>query len=86
MTACPYDLHLRVEKDNNGKWRLRNVTGQNGTARHSQLAKHLHFTRQEECRHPGRPMLQVKRALSLHRRRSGLVRALKFPARRIRAN
>jgi len=59
MIACPYDLHLRVEKDDSGKWRLRNVAGQNGTARHAQLAKHLHFVTQAEWRHPERPMLQV---------------------------
>jgi hypothetical protein len=59
LITCPFDLNLRAEKDDAGKWKLRNLGGANSTIRSSHLAKHVHLVAQEEWRHPDRPILQV---------------------------
>jgi hypothetical protein len=59
MITCPYDLHLRAEKDEVGKWKLRNVAGPDSNVRPNHLAKHVHLVAQQEWRHPDRPILQV---------------------------
>src|SRR5688572_31559683 len=40
MITCPFDLSLRAEKDDSGKWSLRNQAGQDSSIRPSHLAKH----------------------------------------------
>jgi hypothetical protein len=59
MISCPYDLHLRAEKEESGKWRLRNVSGEKSNIRSSHLAKTVHLVPPQEWRHPERPILQV---------------------------
>jgi hypothetical protein len=59
VIACPFDLALRAEKDESGKWTLKNLAGAESNIRSSHLAKHVHLVSQQEWRHPDRPILQV---------------------------
>lgn len=60
VVRCPYDLHLRFARDDDGKARLVNGLGEKSPVRVEKLAQHVTMTREPEWRFPDRPTLQVR--------------------------
>ena len=59
MIRVPYDLHLKLVRDDKGKPGLRNMLGEASPVRGSVLQKKLHLTGEAEWRYPDRPTVQV---------------------------
>ena len=56
---CPFDLHLRVGSDKDGKPTLINVAGKKSTVARSALQSLVHLMAQDRWRDPKRPVVQI---------------------------
>ena len=56
---CPFDLNLKMVRDDKGQWGIRNLDGPTGTVRSGALKKLVSMVSPAEWRHPDRPMLQI---------------------------
>ena len=59
VIRCPFDLHLRFERDAEGRPGLRNMFGAASPVRPKKLNKHLHIVGEAEWRYPDKPTVQV---------------------------
>lgn len=59
VIRVPFDIHVRLVRDDKGKPGLRNMAGTAGSTRPSILKKVLHVTSEQEWRYPDRPTIQV---------------------------
>ncbi|MEM9736910.1 MAG: hypothetical protein AAF908_09945 [Pseudomonadota bacterium] len=59
QVSCPFDLHLRFARDDQGKAGLRNMLGQASPVRAKKLNELLHVTNEAEWRYPDRPTIQL---------------------------
>ncbi len=59
MVRVPFDMHIRLAKDKDGKPILRNMAGPTSSVRQKFISKHLSLTGQAEWRYPDRPTIQV---------------------------
>jgi len=59
VVRVPFDLHLRLVRDKNGKPGLRNMLGDKSPVRSNILQKILHVTAEQEWRYPDRPTIQI---------------------------
>ncbi len=60
VVRCPFDLHLKFARDDDGKARLVNGLGDKSPVRVEKLAQHVLMTREPEWRFPDRPTLQLR--------------------------
>lgn len=56
---CPYDLHLRLGKDEGGQYRTEFVSSQRSAASPKALAKLVTLNGPSQWREPGRPVIQI---------------------------
>lgn len=59
MIRCPFDLHLRLVRDKDGKPALQNMAGDKSPMRGNKIREHVHMTPQHEWRYPDRPTIQI---------------------------
>ena len=59
VIKVPFDLHLRLARDESGKPALRNMLGEASPVRGNVLNKKLHVTNEAEWRYPDRPTIQI---------------------------
>ncbi len=59
LIRCPFDLHLRLTRGEDGRPGLRNMLGDASPVRRRKLDKHLHMVAEPEWRHADRPTIQV---------------------------
>ncbi len=59
MIRVPYDLHLRLVRNDKGKAGIKNMLGDASPVRPNILSKKLHLTAEHEWRYPDRPTVQV---------------------------
>ena len=59
IIRCPFDLHLGLVRDDQGKPALRNLSGESSPVRGKKLNQHLHVTAEKEWRYPDRPTIQL---------------------------
>lgn len=59
VIRCPFDLHLRFVRDQNGKPGLRNMLGEASPVRAKKLAERLMVVGEPEWRYPDRPTVQM---------------------------
>lgn len=57
---CPYDIHLRFGRSQDGKPRIASVNGEASAIRPSKLNEYVHLVREVEWRYPARPTIQLK--------------------------
>ena len=60
VVPCPFDLHLRFAKDDNGRPGVTLVDGARSTIRPKHLNQMVTIVNQTEWRRPDRPILQVR--------------------------
>ncbi len=58
--VCPFDLHLQLRRDKDGKFSLGNLQGERSPIRLSILQQFLKVTPRAEWRFPDRPTLQLQ--------------------------
>lgn len=56
---CPYDIHISLVRDEEGKIQVVNRAGKMSSIRRNKLAKVVHLTNETEWRYPDRPTLQL---------------------------
>ena len=56
---CPFDLHLRIGRNDQGQAVLINAAGTSSAVSKGKLEKLVHLTGSDRWRHPHRPVLQV---------------------------
>ncbi|RED43383.1 hypothetical protein [Aestuariispira insulae] len=56
---CPFDLHLRIAKDKEGRWCIQNMADETSGIRPGRVQQQVHLINESEWRHPDRPMLQI---------------------------
>lgn len=59
VIKCPFELHLKFVRDDNGRPGVRNMLGDRSPVRGKKLSQHLHMTAEEEWRYKDRPTLQL---------------------------
>ncbi|MEM9138455.1 MAG: hypothetical protein AAGB15_01370 [Pseudomonadota bacterium] len=59
VIKCPFDLHIGLVRDKDGKPALRNLAGDSSPVRSKKLNQHLHITAEKEWRYPNRPTIQL---------------------------
>jgi len=57
---CPFDFHLRFDRDSSGKPTLTNVLGDASPVRANKLRELLTLVNENEWRAPNVPILQLK--------------------------
>lgn len=60
LIRCPFDLHVGFARSETGQPRLVNRAGPMGSVRFNKLVEAFVLVREEEWRHPERPMVQLK--------------------------
>lgn len=59
VIKCPFDLHLRFARGQDGKPGVRNMLGEASPVRPTKLKNIIHMTNEAEWRYPDRPTVQV---------------------------
>ncbi len=59
VIKCPFDLHLKFARSEDGKPGFRNVLGEKSPVRPKKLVEHLHMVGEAEWRYPDRPTIQI---------------------------
>lgn len=59
VIKCPFELHLKFVRDENGRPSIRNMLGDRSPVRRKILSQTLHITAEEEWRYKDRPTLQL---------------------------
>ena len=59
VIKCPFDLHLALVRDKDGRPALKNLAGDTSPIRAKKLNQHLHVTAEKEWRYPNRPTVQL---------------------------
>lgn len=59
VVKCPFDLHIALTRDKDGKPALRNLASDASPVRAKKLSQHLHVTAEKEWRYPDRPTIQL---------------------------
>jgi hypothetical protein len=59
LIRCPFDLHLGMTRDKDGKPALRNLNGDMSAIRSSKIAQKISITPEKEWRYPGVPTIQL---------------------------
>ena len=60
LIKCPFDIHLRFERDKDGQPRLKNMAGQKSPVRSNKLSEAVRLVKEAEWRYPDRPTLQIQ--------------------------
>lgn len=58
VIRCPFDIHLRLARAEDGKIGLRNMLGDASPVRPAKLNNIVHVTKEQEWRYPDRPTIQ----------------------------
>jgi len=59
VIKCPFDLHLALVRDKDGRPALKNLNSDMSPVRAKKLNQHLHVTGEKEWRYPNRPTIQL---------------------------
>jgi hypothetical protein len=60
LIKCPFDIHLRFERDKDGRARLKNAAGEKSPVRSGKLADLVKLVNEPEWRYADRPTLQIQ--------------------------
>jgi hypothetical protein len=60
VIKCPFDVHLRFERDKDGKPRLKNMAGEKSPVRSNKLGEAVRLVNEVEWRYADRPTLQIQ--------------------------